>query len=425
MKEDFLHYAWQYRLFAQENLRTVEGDSLTVIDVGQRNLDSGPDFFNAKILIGSTLWAGNVEIHLSASDWYQHAHERDLCYDTVILHVVWRSDATIYRRNGEIIPQMVLPVSREAIRRKGLFDLGGYWNQCENFWDELTPQFLNIQLSKMIYERLCRKSIEIFNLMESTKNNWEEVFYRILLKSFGMHINALPFEQLSKSMPFSYLRKHRDNLFQLEAMFLGQASLLGEDDLDEYQKLLRREYCFLSRKFNLKPIDEKLWKFSKMRPTNFPQIKIVQFASLLHHSDNMFSSLLKIKDIDILRNMFRTSPSEYWNTHYQLGKPSIFRPKQISRTTIDLLIINAVVPTIFAYSQYKEDENLMEQAFSFLESLPAEKNRVIKGWENLGVEVESAYKSQALIELKREYCDVRKCLRCGIGHTILNGGGNS
>ena len=188
MKEEFLHYAWQYRLFAQENLRTTDGESLTIVDVGQKNVDAGPDFFNAKVVIGDTLWAGNVEIHLAASDWYQHSHHEDFCYDTVILHVVWHSDIVVHRKNGETIPQLVLPISHEAIKRKGLLDLGGCWIRCEKFWNELNPQFLDIQLSKVLYERLQRKSEEVFLLLKSTKNDWEEVFYRILLKVYNLYI---------------------------------------------------------------------------------------------------------------------------------------------------------------------------------------------------------------------------------------------
>ena len=249
MKEEFLHYAWQYRLFVQDDLKTIDGESVTIVDVGQKNIDSGPDFFNAKIIIGNTLWAGNVEIHLLASDWYQHSHQEDFCYDSVILHVVWRSDTIIHRHNGESIPQLVLPISDEILKRKGLLDLGGNWIRCEKFWQELNPQFFDIQLSKILYERLLRKGEEVLCLLELTKNDWEEVFYRVLLKSFGLHVNSLPFELLSKSLPLSYLRKHRDNLFQLEALLLGQASLLEAENSDEYLKLLKREYCFLSKTF--------------------------------------------------------------------------------------------------------------------------------------------------------------------------------
>lgn len=419
MKEEFLHYAWQYRLFAQENLRTTDGESLTIVDVGQKNVDAGPDFFNAKVLIGNTLWAGNVEIHLAASDWYHHSHHEDFCYDTVILHVVWNSDIVVYRKNGETIPQLVLPISHETIKRKGLLDLGGCWIRCEKFWNELNPKFLDIQLSKVLYERLQRKSEEVFLLLKSTKNDWDEVFYRILLKSFGLHVNSLPFEQLSKTLPLAYLRKHRDNLFQLEALLLGQASLLDCENSDEYQKLLKREYCFFSSKFDLKPIDKNLWKFSRMRPSNFPTIKIVQFASLLHHSDKFLSNLLSVTDVESIRGMFRCTPSTYWDTHYQLGKHSVYRSKQLGESTIDLLIINAVVPMLFTYAQQKEDELLMERAFTFLEALSAEHNSIVDGWKNLGVGVDNAYRSQALIELKRQYCDLHKCLRCSIGHALL------
>lgn len=420
MKEEFLHYAWQYRLFAQESLVTIQGDPIKVIDVGQRNLNAGPDFFNAKILIGNTMWAGNVEIHLSASDWYLHSHHLDSSYDSIVLHVVWRSDSTIYRKNGEVIPQLILPITAETIKRKNLLDSGECWIKCERFWNELNPQFFTIQLSKLLYERLHRKADVVFALLKATQNDWEEVFYKLLLKSFGLHVNSFPFEQLSKSLPLAYIRKHRDNLFQLEALLLGQASLLGENDLDDYQHRLKSEYSFLKSKFQLLPIDKNIWKFSKMRPSNFPTIKLAQFASLLFRTDNLFSSLLQARNIETIRGIFKVAPSSYWDTHYQLGKTSVYRSKQLSENTIDLLIINAVIPLLFAYAQQREDEVLLERLFTFLEQLPPENNATISGWKYLNVVAKNAYESQALIELKREYCDLKKCLRCAIGHTLLS-----
>lgn len=419
MKEDLLQYAWQYRLYDERQLHTVDGEPIRVINVGELNRDAGPDFFNVKVKIGNTLWAGNVEIHVVASDWHRHKHDTDRHYDSVILHVVERSDTRITRPNGDVIPQLELRLDEATLSKYEDFKKPHDWIHCEKHWNHLAPEFLTLQLCRMLHLRLTRKAEEIFTLLESCKNNWSEVFYRILAKSFGMHTNAMPFDKLAQSIPIHCLAKHKDHLEQIEALFFGQAGLLNDPPSDEYEELLLREHKLLRTKFDISPIDPTLWKFARMRPNNSPHVRIAQLASLVHQSNNLFSKIIETNEPAKARKMLQSEVSDYWHAHTKFGVRSPRSIKKMSDATLDLLLINAVVPTLYAYSIRKEDEQMQERALSLLEQMEPERNHTIEGWRAFGVCPRNAFQSQALIELKTQFCDRHNCLQCSIGHKLL------
>jgi len=424
MNEKLLHYIWQHKLYTAHALKTAEGETIEVIDPGKLNTDAGPDFFNAKLKIGDTLWAGNVEVHINASDWIKHKHDIDTVYDSVILHVVNYIDVPIYRSNGEAIPQAQLIFPTEIEQRYEELLANTQWVPCANKLNEVDDIFIHSCLSAALTERLTNKSEAIFNLLEENKNNWEETFYIILARSFGFSTNSDAFELLAKSLPLSCLGKHKDNLFQIEALLFGQSGLLQlkKKEPDVYQRSLQKEYDFLQAKFNLTPIDGKLWKMLRLRPTNFPYLRIAQFAALVHQSSKLFSKIVENPSLRELQKLFNCEPSDYWMSHYLFGEICPVKSKKLGKTAIDILLINTVVPFLFCYGQSKQNEALQDIALSLLEELPAEKNNITENWSLLGIKATSAFDSQALIQLKKQYCDDKKCLRCRIGHKVLSKG---
>lgn len=419
MKEVFLHYVWQYKLFCPTHLRTTDGTPIEIIDHGKKNTNAGPDFFNAKVKIGETLWVGNIEIHLLSSDWMRHRHDQDRRYDNVILHVVKEHDKEIFRPNGDPIPTLILQPYPGLQERYEAMSMGATFIHCANYWEKLPDGFMRIYLNQLLTERLCRKAASIIEKVEQTKGDWEEAFYQTLATAFGQSTNALPFEKLSQSLPIKLISKQHDNLVQIEALLFGQAGLLNDYSTDSYEKRLKQEYDFLQNKFGLKSIDKNLWVFAKMRPSNFPHIKIAQLSQILFKYQNLFSSILAAKGTSELRSLFEVDTSPYWENHYSFGDQSIHRTKKMGETSIDLLLINVVVPILFAYAQKRENPDLAERAIDLLTELPAEKNSIISQWRSLNVECRNAYDSQALLELKKRYCNEKNCLRCAIAHQVL------
>lgn len=423
MNEDFLHYIWKFQLFDHNELKTTEGESLQIKNAGIHNLDSGPDFFNAQLKIEQTLWAGNVEIHSKASDWYLHNHQEDVAYDRIILHVVYEDDKEIFRSNGLKIPTLVLKDRIDLKLMNNYRDLieNLLWVPCVNHIKEV-PSFLKLHwLDRMLAERLESKSQKILNWLSLNKNNWEETFYQALARNFGFRINAVPFELLATSLPFSQLSKHKDHLFQLEALLFGQAGLLSNQKFkDQYPQKLQAEYLFLKNKFKLKNIEAHLWKFMRMRPANFPSIRLSQFAHLLHNSKNIFSESMEETKIENLRKKYRLQASDYWNDHYRFDKKSSdSRLKKMSENSSNNILINTVAPFLFLYGRKSGDESYVNRSFELLEECSAENNQIIRYWKKLQMPVESSYHSQALIQLKNEYCDNKKCLNCAIGNEII------
>lgn len=419
MNENLLHYVWQYKLFSNEPLKSTTGEKIEIIDCGQKNEDAGPDFFNAKIKIGDTLWAGNVEIHRLSSDWYRHGHQNDERYNSVILHVVEKADRCVKRSNDDDIPQMEIVFPDKWEERYKTLLSSEEWIRCERLWNGLSPEFLRLLISKLLNQRFIRKSEAILTHLARNNNDWEDTFYIFLARNFGMNTNALPFEMLAKSLPHACLGKHKNSLFQIEALLFGQAGLL-DNVYDDYPKKLQQEYLFLSRKFSLSPIDASLWKFAKMRPQNSPHIRIAQFAALIHRSSRLFSQIVETKGIAALRDFFRCTPSVYWETHYSFGKPSAEKGKAIGEKSIDILLINTVIPFLFAFSIKRDLPEMQEIAYDLLEEIAPEENSITEKWKEIGIDIRSAYDSQALLELKKQYCNEKKCLQCGIGHRLLS-----
>ncbi|MDP4202066.1 MAG: DUF2851 family protein [Bacteroidota bacterium] len=419
MKEVLLQYAWQHKLFYAGNLATIKGEKVEVIDPGQINRDAGPDFFNAKIKIGETLWAGNVEVHVNSSDWKGHHHTNDSAYNNIILHVVAKHDADIFRTSGEEIEQLLLPCYEDLeSRHEALMEQKSFVS-CAEHLDKVPRFLLSGWKNALLTERLELKVNDIETLLQNTQNNWEEAFYITLAHNLGTGINSIPFELLAKSLPQIHLAKHKDNLTQIEAMLFGQSGLLNQSPASDYTDKLKQEYSFLKAKYQLQPIDAHLWKLLRLRPQNFPHVRIAQFATLTSKSSKLFSKIVNAKSIEEMESLFKCSTSEYWQSHYTFNKTADPKSKPIGKSTIKILLINTAAPFLFAYGRYKNDERMQEKALTLLEQIPPEQNSIIKNWKQYNIVATSAFDSQALIHLKKHYCDCKKCLQCRIGHYVL------
>lgn len=419
MKESILHYVWQHKLFTAHDLFTTDGEQVEVIDVGKYNTDAGPDFFNAKIRIGETLWAGNLEIHTRSTDWEKHNHHIDKAYDSVILHVVDAADGDVYRIDGARIPQLALKYPKHIETNYEQLINEQKWIPCADKIAYVPSIFIQSWKNALLTERLEQKMQAISNLLLENNQHWEEAFYITLARNFGFGTNSQAFESLAKSLPIAALGKHKDNLFQLEALLFGQAGLLNDDAVDEYAAKLKQEYEFLRAKFALQPMNATQWKLLRLRPDNFPHVRIAQFAALIHLSSKLFSKIVENPTIDYLRSVFACEPSDYWQTHYLFTTESSRKSKKLGARSINGILINTVVPFLFCYAHQKNIQELKDIALQLLEKIPCEVNSVVAGWQKLGISSDSAYDSQALLQLKKHYCDEKKCLRCRIGHKVM------
>ena len=419
MKESILHYIWQNKLFTAHNLKTTDGETVEIIDVGRNNTDAGPDFFNAKVKIADTLWAGNVEIHTNSSDWNKHNHQTDSAYNNVILHVVNKVDCDVYRADGEYIPQLELTFQKKIEENYEQLFSETKWIPCADKISLVPSIFIQSWKNALLTERLEQKMNTIESLLAGNNQHWEEAFYIIMARSFGFGTNSQAFESMAKSLPVSVLGKHKDNLFQLEALLFGQAGLLTQNEPNSYAVELRKEYDFLRIKFDLTPIDGSQWKLLRLRPDNFPHIRIAQFAALIHSSSKLFSKIIEHPDIDYLRQIFNCELSCFWNNHYLFAVDSPLKFKKLGVQSVNSILINTVVPFLFSYASHKNDDELKDKALQILEQIPSERNSIVTNWQNIGLSSTSAYDSQALIQLKKQYCDEKKCLRCRIGHKVL------
>lgn len=419
MKEMLLHFIWQYRLFSAFGLKTTDGEDVEVINAGLKNNNAGPDFFNAKIKIAGTVWAGNVEIHIRASDWDRHQHTSDQSYDSVVLHVVADADRDIYRSNGEKIPCVKLDFPDETARRYDALLSNSLRIPCADRIGKVPEIVINGWKNNLLIERLQYKTEHLRELLTLTGMHWEEVFYISLARSMGFSVNAQVFEMLAKSIPLSVVAKHKQNLFELEALFFGQAGLLSETASDEYVLKLSEEYRFLKAKYKIKPLEGTLWKFLRLRPDNFPTVRIAQFCSVVHNSSKLFSKITEKPEPEYVGQMFHILPSDYWLTHYRFGEKVGEKPKRIGKESVNSLLINTVVPLLFLYGEKSGKETLKQKAVEILESLPTEKNALVIEWKSLGIKIETAYDSQAFIHLKKNYCEQKKCIQCRIGHKVL------
>jgi len=418
--EQLLQYIWKYRLYQSGFLQTVDGAQVEVIDAGQHNTNAGPDFFNAKVKLDGTVWAGNVEIHLRSSDWMRHGHHEDKAYDSVILNVVEVYDVEIIRSNGETVPQLILPFPEEVRGHYRHLVAADSTIPCRNQLAEMDPFLFSSWKNALLTERLERKTEAIRLILEQNRQNWEEAFYITLLRSFGMGINSDAFERLARSLPLNFILKHSDSLLQVEAFFFGQAGLLMDNPNNAYLQLLQREYCFLQNKFGLRPIEKEAWRFLRLRPANFPHIRLAQTAALYHKTPMFFSRIMQIRQPEEFYKLMEVEPSVYWLTHYDFEEETSKRTKHLGKTALQVALINAVVPMMFAYGTAIGQEELCNRALSLLEEMSCEDNTIIRNWKSAGVRLESAYDSQAVLQLQKEYCDKKKCLYCRIGHRILS-----
>lgn len=417
--ERLLHYVWKYKLYASDSLTTTDGTPLTVIDPGIHNTDAGPDFFNAKIKMGDKVWVGSIEIHDKASDWIRHHHQTNKAYDSVILHVTGEDDSVICRTNGEVIPQMVLPVPDKVRQNIDWLLHRDLATPCLPRIKDIDPLYLASWKDALLTERLERKTQDIYNLLEQYGNDWNEVFYITLTRNFGFGVNSDAFEWLAKSLPYKYILKQRCSHTQVEALLFGQAGLLEEDINGHYYKLLQREYRFLQKKFGLKQLDHSLFRSLRTRPNNFPHLKLAQLASLWVKYDTMFSAILEAGTPGTIKMYFLISPSDYWQTHYHFRTSSPQKDKQLGLNALNILLINTVVPMFFAWGQKNNQPQYAERGLRLLESIPPEKNTIVSAFQERGIPVKNACDSQALIQLKREYCEKKKCLYCRIGFCLL------
>ena len=414
--ELLLHYVWKHRLFPLKQLTTVDGKSLEIIDTGIANNDAGPDFFNAKIKIEGVLWVGNVEIHERTSDWKRHHHDTDCAYDSVILHVASDIDDNVYRTDGEPIPQMELHYPDYLLEHYNELVNSAAYPPCYKIVPSLSKLLLHSWMNSLQVERLEQKTHQISARLKEAGGNWPDAFFVTLARNFGFGTNSDAFEIWAKSIPLRAVDKHRDDLKHIEAIFFGQAGLLENAEADEYVELLTSEYNYLKHVFGMKASDNICWKLMRMRPGNFPHVRIAQLANIYFRSQGLFSVLMELDTIKSIHDAILCGTSPYWDTHYVFGEVSPRRVKSMSNSSIDLIIINTVVPFLYAYGKYTGSEKLISRAGRFLEELKAENNYITRMWKECGLEAEHAGDSQALIQLKKNYCDVRKCLFCRIGY---------
>lgn len=420
MKEDFLHYLWKFKKFDTLNLKTSSQEEITISNVGQYLELAGPDFFNAQITIGNQKWAGNVEIHLKSSDWYVHHHEKDAGYENVILHVVWEHDSEIYRSNNTEIPVLELKnyVSATVLNNYQKLLSPKSWIFCEKQLKEI-PQFalMNWQ-ERLFFERLERKSKPILDLLESTNNDWEAVLFCLLAKNFGLNTNGEIFLKIAQSIPFSVIRKECFEVENLEALLFGSAGLLDVEKEDNYFKDLKFRYFYLLHKYQIEKSCIEPVQFFKHRPDNFPTIRLSQLANLYHKQQNLFSKISNLNSIEAIYEVFQVSVALYWQTHYQFDKVSPKKKKTLSKSFIDLLVLNSVLPLQFAYAK-SQGKEVSEDLISILNDVEPEKNSIVEKFSFFGLKAKNAFETQSLLQLKNEYCSKNKCLDCAIGMELL------
>lgn len=428
--EFLLHYAWKHRLFPLAPLTTMDGQLVEVIDPGMENRNDGPDFFNAKVKIGGTLWVGNVEIHVNASDWYQHGHDTDKRYDSVVLHVAATVDREVRRTDGTPIPQMALQMPQHIVNNYRELLAADRYPPCYRIIPELSNLTIHSWMSSLLYERLDQRAELITARYEAHDKNWDDALFCTLARNFGFGTNGEAFDEWARRIDFRAVDKHADNLLQVEAFFFGQAGLLDEATVPEYYhealqedtyfQTLKREYAFLAHKFSLRPMEATMWRLLGMRPANFPHVRLAQLARLYHERRISVSKLLAAPDRAAITELLHVEASDYWDTHYTFAStPSAPTKKRITDSAVTLLLINSVAPFYYSYGRRKDNEQYCEQAILLLEQLKAENNYIIRTWIDCGLLVKNAADSQALIQLKKQYCNRHDCLRCRIGYEYL------
>ncbi|MGC4022734.1 MAG: DUF2851 family protein [Cyclobacteriaceae bacterium] len=422
MSESFLHYIWQLQYFNKQSLTTSEGENISILKTGNLNTNSGPDFSLAKVKIGDVEWAGSVEVHIKGSDWYLHHHEIDDAYENVVLHVVWENDKPVYRKNKTLLPTLEL---KERVNESLLKEYTKLINSsltvaCGKVFGEVDSFVKTSMLDKSLLQRLETRANYVKELLNQNTGDWEETVYQLLAKNFGFKINAEPFFRLSKSLPYKIIQK-QNSLIQVEALLFGQAGMLETKTKDEYISSLFHEFHFLEQKFSLQngKLNAAEWKFLRLRPANFPTVRIAQFASLIFNMKNIFSLIISSESYSAIRETFSQGQSDYWRTHYRFGAKAKGVVPELGELSIQNIVINSIAPLLVAYGKHRDEQMLIDRAIELLQQIPAEENRITRIWSDLGLKVKSAFDSQALIELHNSFCEKRLCLNCDIGSSIL------
>jgi hypothetical protein len=423
MNESFLHYIWQFQYFDKKNLRSSTGEEIVIFNPGQKNTHAGPDFYDAKLKIDTIAWAGSVEIHINSSGWREHKHQEDAAYENVVLHVVWEENEQIIRKDGTAIPTLELK-SRVApsflLQYKRIIH-SRTKIPCANAIGSV-PQVIKISmLDKALMSRLESKANQVLLAFEKSNADWEETCYQMICRNFGFKVNPDPFLQLARSLPYKILMKHGDKLEQMEALIFGQAGFLNETINEPYYVLLKREYTLLRKKYDLgqRQMNKAQWRFLRLRPANFPSIRLAQLASVLYHQKNLFSKIISVTSWKELIPAFSVKPSPYWLYHYQFFKKQRREIPSIGRMSIENIVINSIVPMLVAYGKAKDDQRFIDRAVQLLQETAAEKNNILRSWDAIGLTSKTAFDSQALIELHNSFCARRRCLDCTIGSSLL------
>ena len=421
MKEEFLNYIWQQQYYNKDGLTTEQGHQLQIISPGTLNTQAGPDFHQSRILLNNQVWVGEVEIHIKSSEWYLHQHHQDAAYDQVILHVVWSHNREVRSTSGQPIPTLVLRkrVKEELLLKHQDLQASNLNIPCELLTPRIDTDQLQVMLQRTIKRRMERRSAEIFGLLQSCNDDWDQVAYLMYGKSFGFFVNDEAFKLLVRRVPLSIVRKIRSNLFQLEALYFGQAGLLAVQGSDSYYRRLQSEYHYLAATYRLPTgvVKPTMWKFLRLRPANFPSVRIAQFAAFMQSEGFQFSFIREVQQPGSLLKV-DWQVSDYWQQHYFFGKQGGNGGK-FGRLSLNHLIINVVAPILAAYATYAGRPERLQTAMGLLRKIPAEQNHIITYWKGLGFKVSSAFDSQALLELYHQYCSTRRCLECDIGKSLL------
>jgi len=421
MKEEFISFLWKSRLIRPAGLCSTDGEPLEIIYPGQENLDAGPDFLAARIKVGQIQWVGNVEIHVKSSDWLHHNHQNNRQYDNVILHVVHNNDIEVNDTLEKGIKVLEVKTRYDASLLENYERLmtSKTWIPCQNQVGGVDVMVLQGWLARLMVERLEGKSDEVEGYLNFFKNDWEQTLFYFLARNLGFKVNSSPFGILAQRTPYLLLQKNSDDLQKLEAILFGQAGLLSDKNKDVYARVLFSEYNYQKSKYNLVPIEKSSWKFSKLRPVNFPTMRISQLAAILHGSKHLFRTMVEANNVNDIHDMFSARASDFWETHYIFEKSSPKKVKNLGRQSIDNIIINTIAPILFVYGRQTNNEKLCDKALNLLHETPSEENSIIEKWKSIGVAAQNAGESQALIELKKFYCTPKNCLKCAIGIHLL------
>ncbi|HET9431084.1 MAG TPA: DUF2851 family protein [Chitinophagaceae bacterium] len=419
MNERLLQFIWQFQYFNTTALETCEGESLEILAPGQFNTNQGPDFTSAMIRLGETTWAGTVELHIKSSDWIKHAHQNDNQYKNVILHVVWDHDERV---NSIPVLELKNRVAKILLHQYSEWMNSRNFIPCEKNLHTVSSIVWSAWKERLLAERLLRKAGLIEKYLEQNNYHWEESFWWLLARNFGMKVNADCFESIARSLPLAMLARKKNQIHQLEALLIGQAGLLNQDFEEDYPRLLQREYRFQQKLEGLQPLPLPP-VFLRMRPVNFPLIRLAQLAMLVHESAHLFSKIKEASTVEKVRNWFAVTANDYWHYHYRFDEVSAYKKKTLGEQMTNTIIINTVVPLLYAYGHYHRDNRYKEKALQWLEQTGPEENSIIKKFKHMGIPCSSGYDTQSLIELKNEYCQHKKCLDCAAGNNILKQSG--